>query len=75
MWYKYGHVWIVYEINAENNTTNCFIFMFCKLLYWKIQFLFLINANDCVFENDNVRIKRKYGKFKRTVTVIDNKKG
>ena len=32
--------------------------------------MYLINASDCVFENDNVRIKRKYGKFKRTVLKI-----
>ena len=31
---------------------------------------YLINESDCVFENDNVRIKRKYGKFKRTVLRI-----
>ena len=41
----------------------------------EISKVYLINASDCVFENDNVRIKRKYGKFKRKVIVIDNKKG
>lgn len=33
--------------------------------------VYLINANDCVFENGNVRIKRKYGNFKRKIIVID----
>ena len=36
----------------------------------KIDKIYLISSNDCVFENDNVRIKRKYGKFKRTVLRI-----
>ena len=37
----------------------------------EISKVYLINASDCVFENGNVRIKRKYGKFKRKVIVID----
>ena len=41
----------------------------------KIDKIYIINARDCVFENGNVRIKSKYGKLKRPVTVIDNKKG
>ena len=41
----------------------------------EISKVYLINASDCVFENGNVRIKRKYGKLKRKVVVIDNKKG
>ena len=36
----------------------------------KIDKMYIIEASDCVFENDNVRIKRKYGKFKRTVLRI-----
>ena len=39
----------------------------------EISKVYLINASDCVFENGNVRIKRKYGKLKRKVFVIDNK--
>lgn len=41
----------------------------------EISKVYLINASDCVFEDGNVRIKRKYGKLKRKVIVIDNKKG
>ena len=41
----------------------------------KISKVYLINASDCIFEDGNFRIKRKYGKFKRKVFVIDNKKG
>ena len=41
----------------------------------KISKVYLINASDCVFEDSTVRIKRKYGKFKRKVFAIDNKKG
>ena len=36
----------------------------------KIDKIYIINASDCVFENGNVRIKRKYGKFKRVVLKI-----
>ena len=38
----------------------------------KIIKLYLLDPKDCVFENGvMVRIKRKYGKFKRVVNVID----
>lgn len=38
----------------------------------KISKVYLINTKDIVFENGTmVRIKRKYGKFKRVVYVID----
>ena len=41
----------------------------------EISKVYLINASDCVFDNGNFRIKRKYGKFKRKVIVLENKKG
>ena len=41
----------------------------------EISKVYLINASDCVFENGKFRIKRKYGKLKRKVFVIDNRKG
>jgi hypothetical protein len=28
---------------------------------------YIMNANDCVIENGELRVKRKYGKFKRPV--------
>lgn len=38
----------------------------------KIIKLYLLDPNDCVYENGvMVRIKRKYGKFKRVVHFID----
>lgn len=38
----------------------------------KISKVYLLDTNDCVFENGViVRMKRKYGKFKRVVNVID----
>jgi len=38
--------------------------------------IYLINASDCVFENGNVRVKRKYGKFKRVIHRFEQyKKG
>ena len=38
--------------------------------------IYLINASDCVFENGNVRVKRKYGKFKRAIHRFEQyKKG
>jgi len=38
----------------------------------KISKVYLLDQNDCVFENGViVRMKRKYGKFKRVVHVID----
>ena len=38
--------------------------------------IYLMNASDCVFENGNVRVKRKYGKFKRTIHRFEQyKKG
>lgn len=34
--------------------------------------IYLLSPNDCVFENGvMVRVKRKYGKFKRVVHVFD----
>lgn len=34
----------------------------------KTKVIYLINSEDCVFENDTlIRLKRKYGKFKRPV--------
>ena len=33
---------------------------------------YLINANDCVIENGELKVKRKYGKFKRPVYKINN---
>lgn len=41
MWYKYGHVWIVYEINAENNTVTMFDWIYRltlkqSVVYWYI---------------------------------------
>ena len=52
----------------KENTSNCH-------KSDEISKIYLINASDCVFENGNVRLKRKYGKLKRKVIVIDNKKG
>jgi hypothetical protein len=38
----------------------------------KISNIYLLDPQDCIFENGViVRMKRKYGKFKRTVHVID----
>ena len=38
----------------------------------KISKVYLLDPKDCVFENGvMVRMKRKYGKFKRVVHVID----
>jgi len=28
---------------------------------------YIMNANDCIIENGELRLKRKYGKFKRHV--------
>lgn len=40
----------------------------------KISKIFLLLKKDCIFEDNKiVRIKRKYGKFKRTIHVIDCK--
>ena len=39
----------------------------------KMSKVYLLDAKDCVFENGvMVRIKRKYGKFKRVVHVIED---
>lgn len=37
----------------------------------KISKIFLINAKDCVIKNGEFKMKRKYGKFKREVFVVD----
>ena len=38
----------------------------------KISKVYLIDPNDCVFENGvMVRMKRRYGKYKRVIHVID----
>ena len=38
----------------------------------KISKVYLLDPKDCVFENGvMVRMKRKYGKYKRVVRVID----
>ena len=66
------------ELFTPNNTDdNDFKAPKLKDKYYpdKISKVYLINASDCIFEDGNVRIKRKYGKFKRKVIVIDNKKG
>lgn len=39
----------------------------------KIIGITIINADDCVFENGKLRVKRKYGKFKRQVMKVDLK--
>ena len=52
----------------KENTCNCSSLD-------KISKVYLINASDCIFEDSNVRIKRKYWKFKRKIIVIDSKKG
>ena len=33
---------------------------------------YIIDSNDCVIENGELRIKRKYGKFKRPVYKINH---
>jgi hypothetical protein len=43
----------------------------CKPLT-EIEKVYLLNLNDCVIDGDTiVRMKRKYGKFKRKVVVLD----
>lgn len=32
---------------------------------------YIMNLNDCVIENGKLRIKRKYGKFKRPIYKMD----
>jgi hypothetical protein len=40
----------------------------------QVKNVYLLDPKDCVFENGIIiRIKRKYGKFKRVVNVIDNR--
>jgi hypothetical protein len=37
----------------------------------KIVGITIINADDCVFENGKLRVKRKYGKFQRPIIKAD----
>ena len=37
----------------------------------KIVGITIINADDCVFENGKLRVKRKYGKFQRPIMKAD----
>ena len=44
----------------------------CCSSHGGISKVYLLNHKDCVFEDDVlVRLKRKYGKYKREVVVVD----
>ena len=43
----------------------------CKKPFGDLKSVQIINMSDCAYENGNVRVKRKYGKFKREVYNID----
>lgn len=60
------------SIKTENQPSCLAAVSGCCSSLAKISNVYLLDPKDCVFENGvMVRMKRKYGKFKRVVHVIN----